>query len=278
MIKNNLQKFIAENKISEQELIWLLEHICQEKYLTLSTKDLTSDQENLLHHYLHQITVEHKPLAYILGWVPFLNLTINVHPPILIPRPETEEWVDRLITELSPHRDKILNILDIGTGSGVIALSLAASFPHAQVIAIDINPEALALAQENANLNKIKNIKFIQSDLFTKLKDQKFDLIVSNPPYIPALMKDSLSPSVTQWEDDKALFSGETGLDIIKTILEQTSDYLTDNPALPFQLVVEIDISQDTEIQKLSQNNNLYCSVKKDLFGNSRTIWCSKNI
>ena len=111
MIKNNIQKIITEHKISKQELIWLLEHICQEKYLTLSLKTLTPDQEKLLDHCLHQITTEDKPLAYIIGWVPFLDLRINIRPPILIPRPETEEWVDRLITELSPYRNKITKIM-----------------------------------------------------------------------------------------------------------------------------------------------------------------------
>lgn len=276
MIQNHIETIIAQNKISKQELIWLLEHICQEQNICLSTKTLTADQENLLQQYLHQISVEDKPLSYIIGWVPFLNLKINVRPPILIPRPETEEWVDQLITKLSPFHDTITKILDVGTGSGAIALSLAASFPHAQITAVDINPEALSLAQENAKTNNIHNINFVHSNLFAELKDHKFDLIVSNPPYIPATMKNSLASSVIKWEDPNALFSGDTGLDIIQTILKQASNYLTDNQAIPLQLVVEIDKTQDTKIELLAKTNGFSCILKKDLFGNSRTIWCSK--
>jgi len=276
MIKTYIEQIIKKSKLSSQEAIWLLEHVCQEKYTTLLNKNLTAQQEKLLDTYVDQIANQNKPLSYIIGWVPFLDLKLNIHPPILIPRAETEEWVDQVIEKLSDHQEKIKKILDIGTGSGAIALSLAKSFPQADVIAIDINQEALLLAQENAKINGIRNVTFLKSNLFENLKDQKFDIIVSNPPYIPQGMKDSLSLSVTNWEDQKALFSGELGLDLIEMILNQSSQYLTFNQNLPFQLVLEIDTTQHSLVTQIANNYSWSCSVKQDLFGNWRTAWCSK--
>lgn len=275
-MQSYIDKITKSSNLSKQEAIWLLEHISQEKLSLLLHKNLTSQQEQLLKQYLHQIIHEHKPLAYIIGWVPFLNLHIKVSPPILIPRPETEEWVHQLIEKLSPYQGQIKKILDIGTGSGAIGLSLAQAFPHAQITAIDINPKALCIAQENAEINGIKNIIFLESDLFEKLDDQKFDLIVSNPPYIPENMQNNLSLSVTQWEDPQALFSGITGLNLITKILKESQDYITYNPNLPFQLVIEIDTTQHETIKNLTQKYLWQCLLQKDIFGNWRTIWCTK--
>jgi release factor glutamine methyltransferase len=276
MIQNYIDQITTQSQISKQEAIWLLEHVAQENYTTLRYKDLTLEQEKLLAQYLDQIIHEHKPLSYIIGFVPFLDLKIKVTPPILIPRPETEEWVHQLIAKLSAHTGKVKKILDIGTGSGAIALSLAKNFPDAEVWAIDINQTALLLAQENAELNGIKNVIFLQSNLFENLQDQKFDIIVSNPPYIPETMRDTLSKSVTQWEDAKALFSGSTGLNLIELILKESPNHLNYNSDLPFQLVIEIDSTQYQSIQTVS-NPYWSCSVTKDLFNNWRTAWCVKN-
>lgn len=276
MIQRYIDQITTQSKLSKQEAIWLLEHITQENYISLLHKKLTTVQEKLLNGYLDQIIHEHKPLSYIIGFVPFLDLKIKVTPPILIPRPETEEWVHQLIKKLSSHTSQVKKILDIGTGSGAIALSLAQNFPDAEIWAIDINQAALRLAQENAYLNDVKNIKFLESDLFEKLQDQKFDIIVSNPPYIPENMKDSLSKSVTQWEDSNALFSGPIGLNLIELILKNSQNHLNYNPNLPFQLVMEIDTTQYQSIQALANQYSWECSVTQDLFGNWRTIWCTK--
>ena len=277
MMKKYIERITTESNLSKQEAIWLLEHICKKKHLHVSVNTLTPGQEQLLTNYLNQIIHEHKPLAYIIGWIPFLDLQINVRPPVLIPRPETEEWVHQIIEKLSPYKDTIKKILDIGTGSGAIALSLAKSFPNAQIMATDINIEALTLAQENAVLNKIKNINFLKSNLFEKLEGQKFDLIVSNPPYIPENMNKTLAPSVMQWEDPQALFSGTEGLDILKTILQEGQSHLISNQGLSFQLVLEIDITQYESLKILTEKHDWNCSITKDLFGNWRTMWCTKN-
>ncbi len=276
MIETYIGQITSCSALSRQEAIWLLEHIFKKNYLEILDNNLTSQQEQLLDQYIKDITQKQKPLAYIIGWVPFLQLKLNVRPPILIPRPETEEWTHQLIEKLDPYRGKIKKILDIGTGSGAIALSLAKHFADAKVWAIDINPDALKLAQENAIINAIENIEFIKSDLFEQISDQKFDLIVSNPPYIPKNMHNNLSLSVSKWEDPQALFSGQTGIDLIEKIIKQSKNHLYDKPDFPFQLVIEIDVSQHQIIQNITNKYLWNCTFAKDLFGNWRTIWCSK--
>lgn len=277
MIQKYIDQITAESKLSKQEAVWLLEHITQQNHTSLLHKNLTIEQEKLLTEYLHQIIYEHKPLSYIIGWVPFLDLKIKVTPPILIPRPETEEWVHQLIEKMSLHTTQIKKILDIGTGSGAIALSLAQKFPNAEIWAIDINQAALRLAKENAEFNNIKNVKFLLSDLFEKISNEKFDIIVSNPPYIPESMMHTLSLTVTKWEDPNALFSGPTGLNMIKKILKESQNHLNTKTHLPFQLVIEIDRTQYESIQTLTNQYFWECSFTQDLFGNLRTIWCKEN-
>lgn len=273
-----INQIIQATNLSEQQAWWLLEHIVQVSQAELLSQSivLSPEQEESLQACINQIVHEHKPLTYILGFVPFLNLHIAVHPPILIPRHETEEWVDTLIQRLKDVTS-IKKILDIGTGSGAIAIALAKHFPQAQVMAVDINPQAISLTAKNAEINGVKNITGILSDLFDNIPaDEKFDLIVSNPPYIPQSASSSISRSVINWEDSKALFAGDIGMDIIEQIFKKSFDYIRHNSNMPFQLVVEIDQSQQHVVSKLAQENNIVCTVEKDLFGNVRTAWCKK--
>src|SRR3989338_4187569 len=136
----------------------------------------------LLIKYSKEHIEENRPIQYIIGNTDFLDLKIKVKEPILIPRSETEEWVNNLLNKFKNFENHKLKIVDIGTGTGCIAIALAKFFKNSEIFAIDINPVALELAQENAELNKIKNIKFVESDLFSNF-DEKVDIIVSNPPY-----------------------------------------------------------------------------------------------
>lgn len=271
-----ITQIIQETNLSTQEAWWLLEHITQLPQTNLIIKTtLNQNQIQQLNQCIDQISKKHKPLAYIIGWVPFLDLKILTQPPILIPRPETEEWVYQLILDLKPKSSQIRRILDIGTGSGAISLALAKSFPMAQITAIDINPNAIALAQKNASLNKIKNIRFIESDLFTQIHpQQQFDLIVSNPPYIDPQEKKTMHPSVTAWEDPSALFADKQGLALISQIMHQAKSYITPNPQLPYQLVIEFDRSQQLQLSNIATQADLECTTSKDSFGNWRTAWC----
>lgn len=277
-MKNIISSIMQRTNLSEQESWWILQAITdqsKEQLLLSSKQELSIEHKEKIENWIQQIIIGEIPLAYLLGWVPFLDLTIKVQSPILIPRPETEEWVDLLIQKLQAHASEIKNILDIGTGSGCIALALASKLPNATVTAVDINPAALHLLQINAKLNNITNVIPLQSDLFEKLKGKAFDLIVSNPPYIDPALKQTISDNVLLWEDHRALFSQENGLWCIKQIIKQAPEFLIKNKSLPCQLVFEFDPGQETIIKELCEEQYLDCAVHKDMFGKNRTAFCS---
>lgn len=274
-MKNIIQKIVEATHLSPQQAWWLLEFITDKNRsdLQFSSEPLTVHQEKQLEEYIQHIAIDHKPLAYILGWVPFLDLKLFVTPPTLIPRPETESWVDELIIAIKKSGTENLTILDIGTGSGCIALSLAQAFPAAQVYALDIAQTAITLAQQNAIENNIVNITFLQSDLFSSLPaDLRFDLIVSNPPYIDPTAQ--LESSVRNWEDHGALFANNHGMQIIDAITQQAKNYLKKNDELDYQLVIEIDASQGAIVQKLLEVCDFAnIEIRKDQFDRVRTAW-----
>lgn len=265
---------LSKTELNEQEAWWMLESILQKskEEIITSHEEIPSYQQKIIDEWIKKLTADHMPLAYLIGWVPFLDVKLSLAPPILIPRAETEEWVDSVISSLKPHKQSIKKILDIGTGSGCIALSLAQHFPEAEVTATDINPTALKLAQHNAHQNNIKNITFVTSDLFENLSGQTFDLIVSNPPYIDPIDKKEMMPQVTEWEDKKALFANKQGLEIIENIIKQAPKHLRKNSYLPYQLVIEYGFNQKESMQSLAKTYNWDYSIHKDLFGNFRTI------
>ncbi len=290
-MKSIIAKILSQTSLSEQEAWWMLQHITSKTRAALLHEPaslLPQQQLQMIDDWINKLSDESMPLSYLLGSVPFLDLNITVRPPILIPRPETEEWVADLIQKLQPHAPKIVTILEIGTGSGCIALALAKAFPHAIITAADINPAALLLAQENADLNEIRNVRFVESNLFDALSIDEnkthgsqippgittFDLIVSNPPYIDPIHKSTMMPQVLQWEDEHALFAQDDGLHLLKEIIRQAPKYLNHQPSLPCQLVLEHDNGQQEIIKKIAQENGFDCESKKDLFGNYRTSWC----
>lgn len=195
------------------------EHIKQE--------DLDSFIE-LANKYL----LENIPVQYIIGYTYFYNLKIKVNKNVLIPRFETELLVEEVIKRVSLE-DKI-DILDIGTGSGCIALALKANLPNTNILAIDISQEALNVAQENAKINQI-DVQFLQSDIFSNIPNfQKFDIIVSNPPYIG--INDEVDSIVINNEPHLALFAKEDGLYFYQQILQQAPNYLKPKSMLAFEI------------------------------------------
>jgi release factor glutamine methyltransferase len=271
-MKKIINQIQQQTTLSEQESWWLIEHITQKARLGLTYNNYQlSDKENkILQTALTEIATLHKPLAYIIGWVPFLDCTLDVKPPILIPRPETEAWVNDLIVAINQTQQTMLRILDIGTGSGCIAIALAKAFPQAQVYALDISTEALALAEHNSKKNNVKNIAFIQSDLFSNLpSDFRCDLIVSNPPYIPPTAH--LEPSVKNWEDPQALFADNQGRAIITKIIDQAPQFLEKNSLL-YNIIIEIDMTHGSIIKKMVDNNDQWI-LRQDQHGKDRTIW-----
>jgi release factor glutamine methyltransferase len=264
---------------AHQHAWWLLEALLDMPAIDVCTTRnlLISDAEwEMLRGWLHEHLVKHKPLAYILGWIPFYDLHINVRPPILIPRPETEEWSVRLIGMLRGTECEELQILDMCAGSGCIGLLLAHIFPQSSVTAVDINSAALALVRENAQYNDIANVVVIESDLFAQLQGQKFDIIVSNPPYIGHDEWETLAPSVREWEDPHALISENHGLEIITRIITEAPNYLRGQKkacnTVP-SLVLEVGHTQAGAVEHLMQQHG-YRDIRiwRDVAGHERVV------
>jgi len=268
------------SKEEQQHIAWLLVQKVTGKSLIMLLREqdyiLTEEQKYHLERYLDEHVNKHKPLQYILGSVPFGDLEIIVESPTLIPRPETEEWVCNLSQKLCKLGDKKLTILDMCTGSGVIALSLAKALPQAALYAVDSEEHALLLAKKNADFNGITSVHFIQSDLFELVsKDITFDLIVTNPPYITQQEYNESDPMVKNWEDSKALLAQDEGLAIIKKIIKEAPSWLHQNDALHQQglgnLYIEIGHLQGSYVQTLMREfgyENVH--VLKDLTGHDR--------
>ncbi|MES0336513.1 MAG: peptide chain release factor N(5)-glutamine methyltransferase [Candidatus Magnetobacterium sp. LHC-1] len=178
-----------------------------------------------------------QPLAYIVGEVEFYGLTIAVGSGVLIPRPETELLVAEAIGELSVRSQRAFNVLDLCTGSGCIALSIARAYPQAHVTAVDVSEVALRYARDNSNINHIHNVTFLNGDLFAPIrKNSRFNLIISNPPYIKSADIDGLQPEISLHEPPEALDGGSDGLDFYRRILSAAGDYLNRDGIVIFEI------------------------------------------
>ena len=171
-----------------------------------------------------------EPLQYILGETEFMGLTFHVEPGVLIPRADTEILVEKALEWMKPGA----RVLDIGTGSGAIAVSLAKLGRQAQVTAVDVSDRALKIARRNAERNGAA-VEFVKSDCFSALKGRKYDMIVSNPPYISEDEMRGLMPEVTR-EPELALFGGADGLDFYRRISREAPEYLNEGGCLLFEI------------------------------------------
>ncbi|MBF6570664.1 MAG: peptide chain release factor N(5)-glutamine methyltransferase [Candidatus Binataceae bacterium] len=210
-----------------------------------------------------------EPLAYITGHREFYSLDLLVTPAVLIPRPETEMIVEAAL-EFAARHPKV-SILDMGTGSGCIALAIAANAPAARIVASDISATALAVARANAErLGLANRIEFVQSDLFGQLNDRRFDLIVSNPPYVEE--RAALAPEIRDYEPAAALFAGPDGMACHRRIAASMRDHLTSGGVL----ITEIGAAQaDGVIETLLLSGAIETDEKKDLAGLPRAIVAS---
>jgi release factor glutamine methyltransferase len=219
-----------------------------------------------------QNTIERRaegvPLAYITGEKEFWSMMLMVSPATLVPRPETEILVDQALRQIP--RDAQLQILDLGTGSGAIALAIAKERPHCDVVATDISEDALEVARVNARQHAIPNIEFVQGSWTEPVGDQTFDVIVSNPPYI--LDNDPCLESLGH-EPRLALASGEDGLDSIRNIAANAGDIL--NPG--GTLLLEHGAEQEEAIAEiLTANDWTEIVLVKDLSGLPRVTLSSR--
>ncbi len=220
--------------------------------------------------YLEEIKILKKgvPIEHITHQKEFMKLSFFVDKNVLIPRQDTEILVEEVINIAKKNNAK--KILDLCTGSGAIAVSLAKYLPQAEITAIDISNEALKIAKKNAISNNVENqITFISSDMFTNLNEEKFDIIVSNPPYIKTNVIKNLNIQV-QNEPYIALDGGKDGLDFYKKIINESYQYLKYNG----YLCLEIGFDQKIDVIELIENTESFTGTysKKDLFDNDRII------
>ena len=220
--------------------------------------------------YLEEIKILKKgvPIEHITHQKEFMKLSFFVDKNVLIPRQDTEILVEQFINIAKKNNAK--KILDLCTGSGAIAVSLAKYLPQAEITAIDISNEALKIAKKNAISNNVENqITFISSDMFTNLNEEKFDIIVSNPPYIKTNVIKNLDIQV-QNEPYIALDGGKDGLDFYKKIINESYQYLKYNG----YLCLEIGFDQKIDVIELIENTESFTGTysKKDLFDNDRII------
>lgn len=228
-------------------------------------RHITFAQQNELNNILDQLKTG-KPLQYALGYTEFYGLKFLVNPSTLIPRPETEELVQWILNSVS---NKTLNILDIGTGTGCIAISLKKNLAGAQVSAMDVSVDALNTAKENATLNEVK-INFIEADILNYQSDNHYSVIVSNPPYVTLEDKKLMRRNVTDFEPHTALFVPEDDpLIFYKAIAEFASHNLEDGGLLFF----EINESLGKETAQLLMDKGFKdVEIKKDLSDRDRMV------
>lgn len=232
---------------------------------TLSAEQATAYTE-LIARRIH-----HEPVAYLIGRKEFYGLDFQVDRRVLIPRPETELLVDVVLDFVSGQQDSGYLVADVGTGSGAIALAVAANAPHVQVYAIDLSPDALAVAQANVDqLDVRKQVRLLQGDLLTPLPEA-VDVIVANLPYISSTVYPKLDADVRDYEPKLALEAGPEGLDAITRLLQQAPHYLRPEG----MIFLEISYDQGKAALALAHTllpNAYNISLRQDYHGHDRLL------
>ena len=248
-VLRDAQTFLAgyiNNSEAKLEAQLLLQNLLKVNRAWLISHQNDTLQPNIHAAYMALVNrrANGEPIAYIIGMREFYGLSLKVTPATLIPRPDTETLVDAALAKIPLHKN--LSICDLGTGTGAIALAIARHRPQASVLALDTSQAALDVAIENAENLKISNVKFAVSNWFSILGQEKFDFIVSNPPYIEA-NDTHLSQGDLRFEPISALASGQDGLDDIRDIISQAPQYLN----APGWLLLEHGYNQAEQVAAL---------------------------
>ena len=241
-----LSKVSSSPELDSEILLMKALRVSRAYLYTYNEKVIPDSKKKLLEELVNR-RMNKEPIAYILGKKEFWSRDFYINQHTLIPRPESEMLVELVIQ--ANARKKISSILELGTGSGCISVSLAKELSHSQIVSTDICAKALEVANKNAQHYGVNNISFIKSDWFNKLDNQKFDCIVSNPPYIK---EDDPYLSELTFEPSKALVSGDDGLEAIEIISSNAAEYLSPEG----KIFIEHGKYQKKEIQKIFELNN----------------------
>jgi release factor glutamine methyltransferase len=266
----------SNKKIDNPRLIseMLLTHVLGGSRIDLyaNANRVATDAERNELRELVQRAMKHEPVQYIVGTAWFFGVEFQVNSSTLIPRSCTERLVEQVIAHCNPSRDSTFDIAEIGTGSGCIAITLASNMEHAKIVATDISSAALELAQTNASIHKIDTqISFVEGDGVDPLLDfGSFDVICSNPPYIPDCEMADLAANVLDWEPKLALSGGKDGMDVISQIIAKAPKVLNPHGLL----IIEIATSTRDQALALAQNEPAFEEAKivRDAFGDDRFL------
>ena len=241
-------------------------------YLINKNQKLSSREISFFKNSLEKLS-KNIPVQYITEQVFFCDLLIKVNPSVLIPRPETQELVHLILKDCK--RDSAKKILDLGTGSGCIIIALKKVLPNTNCAALDVSSEAISTAKSNAKLNNV-DVDFITKDIINyKNEEKSWDVIVSNPPYIPLSNKEYMHPNVLQNEPSQALFvENEDPLKYYKVITDFGFNHLKKNGKIYFE--IHEDFADDV-VDLLVIKNHFKSSVHKDFQGKNRFVVATKN-
>ena len=245
-----LKRYGIENARLDAEYIFAHVLGVKRAALVLNFDDeISEENKNLIRQYIIRRGKHREPLQYIIKEWEFYGRTFKVSEGVLIPRPDTEILVEQCVMLMKEIENP--KILDVGTGSGAISITLAKELPDSEVLGLDISDEALKIAVENRELNEALNLKFLKSDVFKNVRDKNYDLIVSNPPYIPMEEYNELMPEVKKYEPKMALTDGGDGYYFYRKISEESMDYLKNGGYLAF----EVGYNQGETVSQLMEKN-----------------------
>ena len=236
------------------------------------SEDLSGENEEIYFSLIEKHIKEDMPLSHLVGFEYFYDRKFKVTKDVLSPRMETEELIYKVIEYVKANNKNNLKILDLCTGSGIIAITLKKELDQISidVVASDISEEAIEVAKENAQYHDT-DVRFIQSDIFNNI-DDKFDIIVSNPPYIDRKDEVTMKENVLNYDPHLALFAEEEGMYFYRKIVEEAKNYLNDSGVIFF----EIGHDQREKITKLADINDYHAEVYKDLNGRDRMAFLAK--